>query len=200
MLIVIITFLEYFLNSHDWTDWQKKEIQSQIEWVKSNPGQIMECDSIEMVITIISMSWNGYPFRNMEEGKIALQASFLEEEIWQAYEQFRRINLFCMFRDYLASLETSSPMQKHMLKIALQDLKHVSWEEGDKDYYMPLNWIMQSWYSIECQIASQEEQDEYNDLVLEVGNFYKTPIFKKWKWENIDRYRKWRGDDDDIPF
>lgn len=196
MLIVIITFLEYFLTSRDWNDWQKKEIQSQIEWVKSNPGQIMECDSIEMVITIISMSWNGYPFRNMEEGKIALQASFLEEEIWQAYEQFRRINLFCMFMDYLTSLETSSPMQKHMLKTALGDFKHIPWEEGDKNYYIPFNWVMQSWYSIECQISSQEEQDEYDALVSKLLKFYETSEFKEWKWQNIDQYRKWRGDDD----
>lgn len=199
MLIVIITFLEYFLNSQAWTAWQKKEIQSQIEWVKSNPGQIMEYDSIEMVITIISMSWNGYPFRNMEEGKIALQASFLEEEIWQAYKQFRRINLFCMFMDYLDSLETSSPMQKHMLKIALQDLKYIPWEEGDKDYPRPLNWVMQSWYPIQCQIASQEEQDEYDALVSKLLKFYETSEFKEWKWQNIDQYRKWRGDFDD-PF
>ena len=199
MLIVIITFLEYFLNSHAWTGWQKKEIQSQIEWVKSNPRQVMECDSIEMVITIISMSWNGYPFRNMEEGKIALQASFLEEEIWQAYEQFRRINLFCMFMDYLASLETCSAMQKHMLKVALRDLKYIPWNEREKDYPRPLNWVMQSWYPIQCQIASQEEQDEYDALVSKLLKFYETSEFKEWKWQNIDQYRKWRGDFD-VPF
>lgn len=190
---IILAILNLLLASGQWSSFQKGEILKKIEWMENHPEETKSYFSVKTFLDTFFSDWDDVLDLYPEKQK-------LYSMLWNTYKQYRKTDLICMFMEYLASRKVSSPMQKHMLKIALQDLKHIPWEEGDKNYYIPFNWVMQSWYSIECQIASQEEQDEYDALVSKLLKFYETSEFKEWKWQNIDRYRKWRGDFDDIPF